>query len=216
MSARHRRHRGQAVIELALSLPVIVLLSLGGTDLGRAFYYQLPVSTAASAGARTGVVSNTNDIGLAIRTQSGAMPNNAATWGTTYTSDCSNTTIASQTCGDSGGCASTSSFWTSPPAGQPNPVACFAVRSCTIETDTSATHSHDGQCSTVSGACTASSAWQIRPLSQANAVNPPCLAALQIKVVYRFTPVTPLIANFFSGTGNQLFITQTDTVVEQY
>ena len=203
------------MIEIALSLPVIVVLSMGGTDLGRAFYFQLPVSTAASAGARTGVVSNTNDIGLAVRTQSGAMPNNAATWGSTYTSDCSNSTIASQTCGDSSGCTPTAPFWTTPPSGQPNPTACFAVRSCTIDTTTATTHAHTGLCAT-SGGCAATSAWQVRPLAQASTGSPPCLAALQITVAYKFSPVTPLVANFFAGTGKTLYLAQTATVVEQY
>jgi hypothetical protein len=220
--SRRMSNRGQAIAELSLALPVVVMLALGAADLGRAYYYRLPVSAGASAGVRTGAVSSTADIGQAIRSQSSSMPNTAATWGKTFTggtmADCTNLTVSSQACGDAGGCATGSSFWTSPPAGQPNPVACFAVRSCTVDTGGAA---HDGQCTKPSGCAAATSGWsasgtQARPLAAAGATTPPCLAALQVTVVYRFTAVTPLIGNFFSGPGHALFITSTATVIEEY
>jgi Flp pilus assembly protein TadG len=217
---KRRRTRGQAIVELSLAMPVLVLLGLGASDFGRAYFYRLPVSSAASAGARTGMVSNTADIGLAVRTQSSAMPNTAAIWGTLYgasgspaTSDCSNSQVSSQSCGDAAGCASSSSFWTSPPSGQPNPVACYAVRSCTV--DTRSASAHTGQC-TAPSPCTAVSAWKTRPTAQAALAVPPCLGALQVTVVYRYQPITPLIGAFFSGPGHALFITSTVTVVEEY
>jgi hypothetical protein len=220
---RRKRQRAQAIIELSLAAPFLVILALGASDMGRAYFYRLPVATAASSGARAGAVSSTADIGAVIRSQSSAMPNTAATWGTTYTggtmAGCTNATLSSQACGDSGGCISSSSFWTSPPSGQPNPVACFAVRSCTL--DTSSGSAHNGQCTKPTGCSAATSGWstsgtQARPSAGSALLAPPCLAALQVTVAYRFTAVTPLIGNFFSGPGHALFITSTVTVVEQY
>jgi Flp pilus assembly protein TadG len=220
---RHKRIRGQAIIELSLAAPVLVVLALGATDMGRAFFYRLPVATAASAGARAGAVSSTADIGSVVRSQSSAMPNTAATWGNAYTggtmAGCTNVTLSSQACGDSGGCVATSSFWTSPPSGQPNPVACFAVRSCTI--DTSSAAAHNGQCTKPAGCTAATSGWstsgtQARPSAGSALLAPPCLAALQVTVAYRFTAMTPLIGNFFNGPGHALYINSTVTVIEQY
>jgi hypothetical protein len=203
-------------------MPILVLLALGASDLGRAYFYQLPVSAAASAGVRTGATGTTADIGQAVRSQSSALPNTIATWGNAFTggtmADCVNVTTSSQACGDSGGCATSSSFWTSPPSGQSNPVACFAVRSCTVDTSGSA---HNGQCTKPTVCAAATSGWsasgtQARPLPGGALASPPCLAALQVTVVYRFTAITPLIGNFFSGPGHALFIASTATVIEEY
>ncbi|MFN2581979.1 MAG: TadE/TadG family type IV pilus assembly protein [Candidatus Dormibacteria bacterium] len=221
LSRRHRRHHGQAIVELALTLPVLVLLTFGATDLGRAFYFRLPVATVASAGVRDGTsAANGNawqDIGTTMRTQSSVMPNNAATWGSAYTANCTATSVSNQTCGDyytspanPGGCTATSVFWNT----TPKPTACFAVRSCTI--DSKDTTSHTGQCAAVSG-CTAFGNWGTRPASGA-AVQPApaCLDALQVVVVYRFVPATPIIGNLMAGTGRALYISYTVTEVENY
>jgi Flp pilus assembly protein TadG len=217
MSIRRRRKRGQAIAELALALPVVVVLALGGADFGRAYFYRTPVSTAASAGARAGATGSNADIGAVVRAQSSALPNTMATWGSAMTADCTSA-VSSQTCGDANGCTSGSSFWST---GTPNPVACFAVRSCTVDT-TSSGSTHSGQCTAPGGTCTtASSGWSAsgvsaRPASGAAVASPPCLAALQVTVVYRFTAITPLIGNFFSGPGHALFISSTATALEQY
>jgi hypothetical protein len=209
-----RRNAGQAIAELALSLPLLVLLGFGATDMGRAWYDHVPVAAAALAGAETGATSATADLGAAVRTQNQAMPNDTATWGTAFSADCTNATIASQTCGDStGGCAATSVFWTTPGgAAQPDPIACFSIRSCTIDTTIGSAHS--GHC-TPSAQCPAAGGGS-RPGQGSGQQVPPCNAALQVTVVYRFVPATPLIGAFFSGTSNTLFISSTATVVEEY
>jgi Flp pilus assembly protein TadG len=46
-----RRDEGQSFIELALALPILLLLLLGLADFGRAFYYTSIISNAAKAGA---------------------------------------------------------------------------------------------------------------------------------------------------------------------
>lgn len=42
---------GQSLVELALVLPVLLLIVLGVADLGRAFYYSTAIANAARAGA---------------------------------------------------------------------------------------------------------------------------------------------------------------------
>lgn len=51
---RRRRKLGQAIVETALLFPVLCLLVMGSTDLGRAFYYSIEVTNAAREGARQG------------------------------------------------------------------------------------------------------------------------------------------------------------------
>lgn len=48
---RGRRSRGQSLVELALILPVLMLLVAGTIDLGRIFYSQVTVANAAREGA---------------------------------------------------------------------------------------------------------------------------------------------------------------------
>lgn len=46
-----KSERGQSVVELALTLPIIVFILIGGADLARAFAMQLAVQNGARAGA---------------------------------------------------------------------------------------------------------------------------------------------------------------------
>ena len=46
-----RSDEGQSLVELALALPILLLLLLGLADFGRAFYYTTIISNAARAGA---------------------------------------------------------------------------------------------------------------------------------------------------------------------
>jgi Flp pilus assembly protein TadG len=43
---------GQAIVETALLFPILCLLVMGSTDLGRVFYYSIAVTNAAREGAR--------------------------------------------------------------------------------------------------------------------------------------------------------------------
>ena len=56
--------RGQAVVETALLLPILMLLVMGSADLGRVFYYSIAVTNAGREAARQGTyydpVSNSN------------------------------------------------------------------------------------------------------------------------------------------------------------
>jgi Flp pilus assembly protein TadG len=62
--SRHS-YRGQALVEFALVLPILVLLLVGVFDFGRAIFAYNSVSNAARSGARMAIVDQNAD---AIRT----------------------------------------------------------------------------------------------------------------------------------------------------
>ena len=49
--------RGQSLVETAITLPVVLLLGLGVTDIGRAFYYRESVTNSARQALRMAVSS---------------------------------------------------------------------------------------------------------------------------------------------------------------
>ena len=57
--------RGQAIVETALLLPILMFLTMGSADLGRVFYYSIAVTNAAREAARQGTyydpISNSNE-----------------------------------------------------------------------------------------------------------------------------------------------------------
>ncbi|HVC75935.1 MAG TPA: TadE/TadG family type IV pilus assembly protein [Candidatus Micrarchaeaceae archaeon] len=56
MTAGRRQHlHGQSLVEVAISLPVLLLLALGVTDIGRAFYYREAVTNSARQALRIAV-----------------------------------------------------------------------------------------------------------------------------------------------------------------
>ena len=54
--ARKRRHAqaGNSLIEMAITVPLLILLALGGTDFPRVFYASVELKAAARAGAQYG------------------------------------------------------------------------------------------------------------------------------------------------------------------
>src|SRR5207253_8853381 len=56
--------KGQAIVETALLLPILMLLVMGSADLGRVFYYAIAVTNSAREAARQGTyydpTTNTN------------------------------------------------------------------------------------------------------------------------------------------------------------
>lgn len=76
---------GQAMVEFALVIPLIVLIVMGIFDLGRAVYAYNVVASAAREGARYGVLDPTNTNG--IRTQA---TNTSILTPITVTVECSN------------------------------------------------------------------------------------------------------------------------------
>jgi Flp pilus assembly protein TadG len=59
--------RGQSTVELAVAIPLLLLLLLAGTDFGRVFYMSSGVASAARAGAQFGsqsVITAANTAGM--------------------------------------------------------------------------------------------------------------------------------------------------------
>src|ERR1700736_4294817 len=127
MRISRRRTGGQALTEFALIMPVLVLLMLGATDLGRAFYLSIEISGASRSGMRQGVINGSTDIGNAARSEpNSAIANDTVTWGDTAPgglNDC-DPPQASHKCGDPTGC--TAAVFTS----TPGRLTCFAARIC--------------------------------------------------------------------------------------
>ncbi len=55
-----KEKRGQALVELALVLPLLILLIIGMMEFGRVFHSYLLITNAAREGARLGVIEPTN------------------------------------------------------------------------------------------------------------------------------------------------------------
>ena len=57
--------RGQSLVELALTLPIMVFVLIGGADLGRAYALQLAVQNGARAGAEAAAIDSSPTAALA-------------------------------------------------------------------------------------------------------------------------------------------------------
>ena len=55
-----RRSRGQSLVEMALAMPLFLMLTLGTADGGRAFFYREAVTNAARQALREAVSDNNN------------------------------------------------------------------------------------------------------------------------------------------------------------
>lgn len=182
-----RTRLGQAMVEMAIVAPVLVLLMLGAADLGRAFYLDIEVTGASRAGVRAAIVGQATDVGVAVRSEpNSAIVNDVTNWGETGpggTYDCDPNAPA-HGCGDPSGCP--------PSVFSGTRVACFAVRICAIN----------------NGNCTYGN-WGTRPVSNPN-------AAVQVRMVYKMTPVTPAIAALAGSSGGFFYLTADTTAMELY
>jgi Flp pilus assembly protein TadG len=71
------QQRGQSLVELALVLPLLLLLLVGVIEIGRFAYYSILVSNAARAGAQYGAQSLTtsaDSAGIGIAAKNNALP----------------------------------------------------------------------------------------------------------------------------------------------
>ena len=187
---RRRGDGGQALVEFALSVPVLLLLVMLTLDLGRAFWQDIDGAGASRAGARMGIISDTSDIGDAVRNEpNSGIPNTVAAWGSVGPGQSAGTCTASgSTCGDSGGCAASSFVGAQ--------YACFAIRTCTL--------SSGGDL----GSCVSFGSWGFRPETGGG-------HGLQVKVVIKFSPVTPALGRLLGGSG-VIYLTQVSTAEELY
>lgn len=185
-----RRRRGQAAIELALVAPVLIALSLGIFDLGRFVAQQSVVTGMAYAGLQTANASASSDVAAAIRSESEGRTVSPTAWGNGNASG----TAACQTgetCGDSNSnnpCAAGSAWWSV--AGT---TACYSMGTCTLSGST----------------CTVSNwglAYASRPIAGTSDV-------LVIKVVLKFTPITPFVS---SVAGSVFYVSSTQEQSQTY
>jgi len=183
-----RGRRGQALVEFALFTPALLIFVLLTVDVGRAFWESIDAAGAARAGVRMGIISDTSDIGGAIRDEpNSGIPNTAAAWGAegpgTTWGTC---TSASGVCGDPNGCAGSSFSGAQ--------IACFAIRTCTMSSGADL------------GSCSAYGPWGVRPQSGGH--------GLQVVVVIKFSGVTPALSQL--APGGTLYLTQSSMGNELY
>lgn len=76
-----RGYKGQSIVEMALLLPVLLLLAVGMVDLGRAFYFQETIANAAREGARFGAINNVTEGAISAQAvaEVGSLPGVSAT-----------------------------------------------------------------------------------------------------------------------------------------
>jgi Flp pilus assembly protein TadG len=74
MTSAQPSDRGQALVEFALVLPLLILLMVGLFDLGRAVYADSTLSNAARVGSRVAIVNqNVSQIQAAAATKAAAL-----------------------------------------------------------------------------------------------------------------------------------------------
>jgi Flp pilus assembly protein TadG len=79
MSQRRRRERGAAAVEMALVLPLLIMLLGGIVDYGRYFWTQVQLTNAAREGARAGITGVTT-AEVTARINTAAQPGLISGW----------------------------------------------------------------------------------------------------------------------------------------
>jgi len=187
--AQASRQRGQALVEFAIITPVLLLFVLLTVDVGRAYWQAIDAAGASRAGVRMAVISDTSDIGDAVRDEPNTgIPNTVAAWGSEGPGQTYGTcTSSTATCGDPSGCASTSFSGSQ--------IACFTVRTCTLS---------GGDL----GSCSSYGPWGQRPLDGGG-------HGVQVLVVIKFTSVTPALAQIAGSTSGGTIYIQQSTIGEE-
>jgi Flp pilus assembly protein TadG len=89
---------GSSLVELALVIPVCLLLFVGAVDLGQAFYVAAQVAAAAHTGALYGVENPSDISGMESAAKGGATNLSDISATATYGCECSDGSSASQSC----------------------------------------------------------------------------------------------------------------------
>lgn len=201
---RHRRSRAQATVELAIVLPLLVVLWSLGTDGARAYTISLAVRGAARAGALTAIISSNSSVGSSVRAASSDYPDGV--WGADDTpggpdAQCPGAgDLSPRTpCGDPQGCVPTSGFWK-----VGSPQACFSLGWCWVSA---------GACNVPTG-CTPNRfqpCWSSRPPTGWSANPGPGggVAALDMRVCVQERPLV-----LSAGGLGSLFNVCADAVME--
>lgn len=100
-----RGSEGASFVELALILPIFLLIFIPAVDIGRAFYVSIEVASAAQAGAAYGIENPTDVSGMKTASTSGASNLLNVTATATYGCECSDGTSASTSCATIPTCA---------------------------------------------------------------------------------------------------------------
>jgi hypothetical protein len=190
MIGRRRASRGQALVEFAITVPVLLFFVLLTVDVGRAYWQSIDAAGAARAGARMAIISDTSDIGDAVREEpNSGIPNTTAAWGNEGPGQpygvCTSNNV---TCGDPSGCVASSFSGAQ--------IACFAVRVCNQAGGNDL------------GTCTTYGSWGARP-------DPGTGHAIEILVVIKFSAATPALAQLV-GPGGNLYLSQNSIAEEVY
>ncbi len=185
-----RGQSGQALVEFCLLTPVLLLFVLLTVDVSRAYFQAVDAAGAARAGARMGIISDTSDIGSAVRAEPNTgIPDTVAAWGAEGPGQANGVcTSAGATCGDVSGCTAGAFSGTQ--------YACFSVRACQL--------SGGGDI----GSCMSYGPWGMRPQDGSSTHG------LQVLVVIKFSAVTPALSVIVPG--GLLYLHQSAIAEELY
>lgn len=93
---RKGRQRGQSLVEAAITLPVVLLLALGVTDIGRSFYYREAVTNSVRQALRMAVSSYQQNTANSVCAGTGGGPVTVTVVSAIPPSGSAITTIANQ------------------------------------------------------------------------------------------------------------------------
>ena len=105
MRRRLRNDNGNAAVEFALLVPVLILLVAGLVDFGRAYFTRMELENAARAGAQYGILHGSDDLATirdAVR-QASEVPTADLTVNASTFCACPDGTAQNRTTGDCGG-----------------------------------------------------------------------------------------------------------------
>jgi Flp pilus assembly protein TadG len=107
-----RVEQGASLVELAILLPLFMLLLFGAIDFGRAYYMTIEVAGAAHAAAVYGSQNPTDTAGMKTAAQDDAPNVSSLSVGTpTYGCECSDGTDYSANCSTAPSCSSTTEVY---------------------------------------------------------------------------------------------------------
>jgi len=99
-----RASEGSGLVELALLIPICLLLLSGAIDLGQAFYVATQVTAAAHAGAIYGVENPSDISGMESAAKSGAASLSGISASANYGCECSDGSSVTASCGSIPSC----------------------------------------------------------------------------------------------------------------
>jgi Flp pilus assembly protein TadG len=93
-----KNSEGASFVELALVLPLFMLIFVPAIDIGRAIYASIEVASAAQAGAAYGIQNPTDVSGMQSASTAGASNISGVSATATYGCECSDGSSASSSC----------------------------------------------------------------------------------------------------------------------